>query len=372
MSDQSYSWYVRGEGNQPTGPFTTEELIESLRSGRLDANTICWREGLAQWLPMSQVEPFASAIQAATSPSPVAGNSTSQPLPWTPPPSSRKPGVAKASPAPAALKLLPYATAFVVIAGAGVAYLLFGGLQQKDAADDLPREATSQSPSTEASASETKKGSGRTDQGKMGDTAESTNQKAEGISPFGSPAPATTERSRFSDTVAFYEKNSEILELKKDGTFYLDKSLYRAIYKNDARQRRGQRNVSDLLEEGRKGETFPGIDSDGVSGQWRKDEDAIIIATGSGMSLRMVRKGDSELVAEGTFGATWLRWDNWEEDWNRLQRSRAKVGIRRPEDNDCAIETKSTIQPGLVIYTRSDERGDRANCDGVICGVGDT
>ena len=31
--------------------------------------------------------------------------------------------------------------------------------------------------------------------------------------------------------MAFYEKGSEILELKKDGTFYLDKSLYRAIYR---------------------------------------------------------------------------------------------------------------------------------------------
>ena len=65
MSDQSHSWYIRGEGNQPAGPFPSEELIQSWRAGRLDANTICWREGMSQWLPMSQVEPFASAIASA-------------------------------------------------------------------------------------------------------------------------------------------------------------------------------------------------------------------------------------------------------------------------------------------------------------------
>ena len=66
MSDQSHSWYVRGKGNQPTGPFPSEQLIQSWRAGRLDPNTICWCEGMAQWLPMSQVDPFASTIRSAS------------------------------------------------------------------------------------------------------------------------------------------------------------------------------------------------------------------------------------------------------------------------------------------------------------------
>ena len=65
MSSQSHSWYVRGDGNQPAGPFTAEELTQSCQAGRLDANTVCWREGMSQWLPMSQVEPFASAMSAS-------------------------------------------------------------------------------------------------------------------------------------------------------------------------------------------------------------------------------------------------------------------------------------------------------------------
>jgi len=157
-----------------------------------------------------------------------------------------------------------------------------------------------------------------------------------------STARPKTEGRRFSDTMAFYEKTMEILELKKDGTFYLDKSLYRAIYKSDARRRGGQLSESDLLEQGRKGETFSSIDSDGVSGQWRKDGDAIMLATSSGMSLRLVKK-DDVLFTEGTYRGTyvnaWRPWTNWEEDWKRLQESREQVGILRPEHNTAPLES---------------------------------
>ncbi len=66
MSIQSSEWYIRGEDDQPTGPFTAEELVQSLQAGRLDANTICWREGMPQWLPIGEVEPFATALRRAT------------------------------------------------------------------------------------------------------------------------------------------------------------------------------------------------------------------------------------------------------------------------------------------------------------------
>ncbi len=68
MSTQFGSWYLRGDGNQPAGPFTAEALIQSWRAGRLEASTICWREGMTQWLPLAQVEPFASAIASASVP----------------------------------------------------------------------------------------------------------------------------------------------------------------------------------------------------------------------------------------------------------------------------------------------------------------
>ena len=58
-------WYLPGEGHQPAGPFTAEQVLQCWQSGKLRTNTVCWREGMPQWLPLSQVEPFASVIRRA-------------------------------------------------------------------------------------------------------------------------------------------------------------------------------------------------------------------------------------------------------------------------------------------------------------------
>jgi prepilin-type processing-associated H-X9-DG protein len=63
--DQPRCWYIRGEGNQPAGPSTAQQLIQSWQAGRLSAATVCWREGMSQWLPLAQVEPFASFMASA-------------------------------------------------------------------------------------------------------------------------------------------------------------------------------------------------------------------------------------------------------------------------------------------------------------------
>ena len=65
MGDKVASWYIPGEGNQPAGPFTAEQLFQSWRAGKLSDTTKCWREGMTQWLPLAQVEPFALAIRRA-------------------------------------------------------------------------------------------------------------------------------------------------------------------------------------------------------------------------------------------------------------------------------------------------------------------
>ena len=64
MTTASSAWYIRGEGNKPLGPFATEELIESWHTKRIDPNTLCWQDGMAEWLPLVTVEPFASTIRA--------------------------------------------------------------------------------------------------------------------------------------------------------------------------------------------------------------------------------------------------------------------------------------------------------------------
>ena len=94
MNDASRCWYIRGEGNQPAGPFVAEQLIQSWRAGRLDANTICWCEGMSQWLPLSQVEPFASAIASTNVARPaITGASRSSELRAAAPSSESHPAV---------------------------------------------------------------------------------------------------------------------------------------------------------------------------------------------------------------------------------------------------------------------------------------
>ncbi|MHC4178901.1 MAG: GYF domain-containing protein, partial [Planctomycetota bacterium] len=59
-------WYVPGEGRHPSGPFSEEEILEGLRTDWLNETTLCWREGMDQWLALGQVEPFAAKISAGT------------------------------------------------------------------------------------------------------------------------------------------------------------------------------------------------------------------------------------------------------------------------------------------------------------------
>jgi len=58
-------WYLQDENNQPTGPYTAERIAEWWRKGRVPGTARCWREGIPDWLPLEQVEPFASRIKRA-------------------------------------------------------------------------------------------------------------------------------------------------------------------------------------------------------------------------------------------------------------------------------------------------------------------
>jgi hypothetical protein len=84
MTTNSASWYVPGEGKQPAGPFTAEQLVQSWRAGKISDRTMCWREGMAQWLPLVQAEPFASTIRSASVSSKAAAKAVkpSTAMPW--------------------------------------------------------------------------------------------------------------------------------------------------------------------------------------------------------------------------------------------------------------------------------------------------
>ena len=63
MFDAAAVWYLPGRDRQPIGPLTTDEVFMKYRNGELKDETLCWRKEQAEWLPLAQVEPFATAIR---------------------------------------------------------------------------------------------------------------------------------------------------------------------------------------------------------------------------------------------------------------------------------------------------------------------
>ena len=58
MSENQAVWYLPGPDNQPEGPHTTDLVLELCREGKLNKDTLCWREGMDNWRPLLQVKPF--------------------------------------------------------------------------------------------------------------------------------------------------------------------------------------------------------------------------------------------------------------------------------------------------------------------------
>ena len=49
-------WYYRHEA-RTEGPVPTEDILRLLRDGTLGQQSLLWREGLAQWHPLSTLRP---------------------------------------------------------------------------------------------------------------------------------------------------------------------------------------------------------------------------------------------------------------------------------------------------------------------------
>jgi hypothetical protein len=80
MNDRMW-WYER-EGQQ-AGPVPQAEILELVRSGRLDPGARVWRDGLPSWTPLRLVPELASAIPSPTVPLPT-GSPPSGPPPGGP------------------------------------------------------------------------------------------------------------------------------------------------------------------------------------------------------------------------------------------------------------------------------------------------
>ncbi|TAA40197.1 GYF domain-containing protein [Pseudoxanthomonas winnipegensis] len=74
-------WYYRHEA-RTEGPVPTEDILRLLRDGTLGQQSLLWREGLAQWHPLSTLRPelgLGPALPPA--PPPLAASATAQHAP---------------------------------------------------------------------------------------------------------------------------------------------------------------------------------------------------------------------------------------------------------------------------------------------------
>ena len=58
-------WHVVINQDQ-VGPMTAAEVQQRFSSGEIDGETYAWREGFADWMPLSQVDAFAAMVSAGT------------------------------------------------------------------------------------------------------------------------------------------------------------------------------------------------------------------------------------------------------------------------------------------------------------------
>jgi len=61
MTQQTKSWYIFNPSETQKGPISEELLIFMQKEGSIDQSTLIWTEGMAQWLPFSQV--FEPSLQ---------------------------------------------------------------------------------------------------------------------------------------------------------------------------------------------------------------------------------------------------------------------------------------------------------------------
>ncbi len=65
-------WHLVIQQEQ-VGPMTAGDVQHRLGSGEIDAETFAWREGFADWTPLSQIDVFATLFSAGGAPAPQSG-----------------------------------------------------------------------------------------------------------------------------------------------------------------------------------------------------------------------------------------------------------------------------------------------------------
>ena len=78
MSGNKAVWYLPGPDNQPTGPYTVDQVLELYREGKIERGTLCWQEGMGDWSPLSQVQQFYEILPEVSAAADTAGAQTQE------------------------------------------------------------------------------------------------------------------------------------------------------------------------------------------------------------------------------------------------------------------------------------------------------
>lgn len=77
-------WYYSKNGNQ-LGPISGDEIKAKLASGEIGATDLVWKDGMADWVPASQVGELRSLVPPASQVTPPTSPVGSNPSPYSPP-----------------------------------------------------------------------------------------------------------------------------------------------------------------------------------------------------------------------------------------------------------------------------------------------
>src|SRR5436190_13041716 len=83
--DGSNQWYMAIGGHQ-VGPVSQQEIITNLQNGSIDADTLVFSAGMAQWQKVKDVAAFASYIRGTSGAGAPAAPAAAVPGSFTPPP----------------------------------------------------------------------------------------------------------------------------------------------------------------------------------------------------------------------------------------------------------------------------------------------
>ena len=61
--DTEREWFISRPGGLHSGPFAVAEVIDEIRCGTANGATLCWRDGMERWEPLSRVPPFAGYLR---------------------------------------------------------------------------------------------------------------------------------------------------------------------------------------------------------------------------------------------------------------------------------------------------------------------